>query len=53
MSKIDEALEILSALGLPRAQLNERSGYTLLALAHVGPRIRGKLANSRSFAFGT
>ena len=37
MSKIDEAEEILTALGLPRAQLNERSGYTLLALAHVGP----------------
>lgn len=38
MSKTDEALEILSSLGLPRAQQNERSALTLLALADVGPR---------------
>lgn len=31
------ALTILTELGLPRAQLNERSAYTLLALADVGP----------------
>ncbi len=30
--KIDEALEILKALGLPRGQQNERSALTLLAL---------------------
>lgn len=38
MSKPDEALEILRALGLPRAQQNERSALTLLALANLGPR---------------
>jgi hypothetical protein len=32
MSKVNEAIEILKALGLPRAQQNERSGLTLLAL---------------------
>jgi adenine-specific DNA-methyltransferase len=30
--RIDEAVEILRALGMPRGQLNERSGLTLLAL---------------------
>lgn len=30
------AMAILSELGLPKAQLNERSAYTLLALADVG-----------------
>ena len=38
MSRIEEAVEILRALGLPRAQLNQRSALTLLALADVGPR---------------
>ena len=28
MSKIDEAVEILKALGLPKGQQNERSGLT-------------------------
>ena len=37
MSKVNEAIEILTALGLPRAQRNERSGLTLLALANVKP----------------
>lgn len=32
MSKIDEAIGILKALGLPKAQQNERSALTLLAL---------------------
>ncbi len=36
MSKIDEAIQILHELGLPRQQ-NERSGLTLLALANIGP----------------
>ncbi|MGM3305574.1 BsuBI/PstI family type II restriction endonuclease [Anabaena sp. WFMT] len=31
-ARIDEAIEILAALGFPRKQLNERSGLTLLAL---------------------
>ncbi len=37
MSKIDEAIEILTSLGLPRTQQNERSALTLLALANIGP----------------
>ncbi|WP_165228378.1 BsuBI/PstI family type II restriction endonuclease [Aquisphaera insulae] len=37
MSKVDEAVEILVALGLPRKQQNERSALTLLALAGLGP----------------
>jgi len=32
MSKINEGIEILGAMGLPRAQQNERSSLTLLAL---------------------
>ncbi len=32
MSKVDEAIAILKALGLPKAQQNERSALTLLAL---------------------
>ncbi|MEA1997947.1 MAG: adenine methyltransferase, partial [Euryarchaeota archaeon] len=32
MSKIDEAIVILQAIGLPKAQQNERSALTLLAL---------------------
>lgn len=38
MTKIDDARSILAALGLPRAQQNERSALTLLALAGIGPR---------------
>jgi adenine-specific DNA-methyltransferase len=36
MSKLEEAQEILASLGLPRAQRNERSCLTLLALAGLG-----------------
>jgi adenine-specific DNA-methyltransferase len=36
-SKIDEALEILRALGLPTAQQNDRSALTLLALLDLKP----------------
>jgi adenine-specific DNA-methyltransferase len=35
--KIDEALEILKVLGLPRGQQNERSALTLLALLDLRP----------------
>jgi adenine-specific DNA-methyltransferase len=35
--KIDEALAVLKALGLPRAQQNERSALTLLALLDLRP----------------
>ena len=45
MSKRDEALEIIRALGLPRQQQNERSALTLLALAGIGPR--GKWARTK------
>ena len=38
VSKIDEAVAVLAALGLPRSQQNERSALTLLALAKLGPR---------------
>ncbi|MCX6031871.1 MAG: BsuBI/PstI family type II restriction endonuclease [Chloroflexi bacterium] len=37
--KINEALEILKTLGLPRGQLNERSALTLLALVGLQPEI--------------
>lgn len=36
--RIDEAQEILVALGLPRAQLNERSALCLLALVDLRPK---------------
>ncbi|OUL20873.1 adenine methyltransferase [Nostoc sp. RF31YmG] len=36
-ARIDEALQILVELGLPRAQLNERSALTLLALLDLKP----------------
>jgi len=45
VSKTDEALEIIQALGLPRRQQNERSALTLLALAGIGPR--GKWARTK------
>ncbi len=40
MSKTDEAVAVLAALGLPRSQQNERSALTLLALAKLGPKDR-------------
>jgi adenine-specific DNA-methyltransferase len=36
--RIREATSILRALGLPRAQLNDRSALTLLALVALGPQ---------------
>ena len=35
--KIDDALEILKAIGVPNAQLNERSALTLLSLLDLKP----------------
>ncbi len=35
--KIEDAMEVLAALGMPRAQLNERSALTLLALLQLEP----------------
>ena len=37
LQKIKESTEILKALGLPRAQLNDRSALTLLALLDLKP----------------
>lgn len=37
MNRVDEALQILRELGFPRAQLNERSALTLLALLGLRP----------------
>ena len=37
MSKIDESKEILKELGLPAAQQNEISAYSLLALRAINP----------------
>jgi type II restriction enzyme len=48
MSKIDEAREILKALGLPPAQQNEMSALTLLALCGVGPKDTWKRARCHS-----
>jgi len=38
MSKIDQAKEILEALGLPKAQRNDRSALILLALCNIKKR---------------
>ncbi|MBL8049058.1 MAG: Eco57I restriction-modification methylase domain-containing protein [Chthonomonas sp.] len=35
--RIDEAIQILTDLGMPRAQINERSALTLLALVNLTP----------------
>ena len=36
--KIKQALEILTAIGMPKGQLNDRSALTLLALLALSPR---------------
>jgi len=38
MSKLEEAKGILSAIGMPRAQTNDRSAYVLLALSNIKER---------------
>jgi len=38
MKRIEEAKRLLQDIGLPKAQYNDRSALTLLALAGVGPR---------------
>ncbi|WP_292775523.1 BsuBI/PstI family type II restriction endonuclease [Nostoc sp. NMS9] len=45
-TRIDEALQILIELGLPRAQLNERSALTLLALLDLKPTVPWEAATS-------
>jgi adenine-specific DNA-methyltransferase len=47
MGKIDDALSILTALGLPRKQQNERSALTLLALADLKKKTPWSKAKSR------
>jgi hypothetical protein len=42
--KIEEALAVLDALGLPRQQLNERSALTLLSLLGLKPNDRWDMA---------
>jgi adenine-specific DNA-methyltransferase len=37
-ARIEQAMDILEALGMPRAQLNERSALCLLALVDVRPK---------------
>jgi len=48
MVKIDEAIQILKALGLPRAQQNERSGLTLLALLDIKRNISWTKSKKRN-----
>ncbi|MGH9844167.1 MAG: BsuBI/PstI family type II restriction endonuclease, partial [Blastocatellia bacterium] len=48
MTKIEEAQEILKSLGLPRAQQNEMSALTLLALSGLRPEDRWRLAHRHS-----
>ncbi|WP_254625704.1 BsuBI/PstI family type II restriction endonuclease [Nostoc sp. TCL240-02] len=45
-SRIDEALQILTQLGFPRTQLNERSALTLLALLGLKPTDSWQFATS-------
>jgi adenine-specific DNA-methyltransferase len=47
MGKADEALSILKAFGLPKAQQNERSALTLLALADLKKNTPWSKATSR------
>ena len=47
MEKIDEALSILKALGFPKAQQNERSALTLLALVDLKKNSPWPKAKSR------
>lgn len=48
MAKIDEGINLLAALGLPRAQQNERSALTLLAMLDVKPKSKWASANKRN-----
>lgn len=48
MSKIKEAQAILKELGLPDAQQNEISGYTLLALCNVKEKDKWSSAYKKS-----
>ena len=45
MRKVNEAMKVLAALGLPRQQQHERSALTLLALAEIKPKDAWKTAS--------
>ncbi|MBC7835239.1 MAG: restriction endonuclease [Phycisphaerales bacterium] len=47
MSRAKDAVSILAALGLPKAQQNERSALTLLALAGLRPKTPWEAARAR------
>lgn len=47
MNKLDEALQILIELGMPKAQLNDRSAYTLLSLAEIKENDPWSLATNK------
>ena len=49
MSKIEEAQAILKELGLPEAQQNEISGYTLLALCNLSEKDKWSKASKQSY----
>src|SRR5262249_18510938 len=46
LSKVPEAAAILASLGLPKAQQNDRSALTLLALANIKPNTSWKDAEA-------
>ncbi|WP_346234879.1 BsuBI/PstI family type II restriction endonuclease [Lysinibacillus telephonicus] len=46
-SNITQAIEIIEALGLPKAQQNERSALCLLALLNIGPEDTWQQAQQR------
>ena len=48
MNKVDEAKQILKDLGLPKAQQNEISAYTLLALCNIKPKDKWSNASRKS-----
>lgn len=48
MAKLDDAKDILKALGLPPRQQNDVAAYTLLALAGITPKTKWSAAERRS-----
>ena len=44
--KIDQAIDILASIGMPRAQLNDRSALCLLALLDLKPDDKWESASS-------
>jgi len=47
MSKVDDAIKILTMMGIPKAQQNDRSGLTLLAVLDIKKRTPWKNARER------